>query len=256
MTIINSYTTLFKYFFIILVIFSLQGCSQTSFTVRKIIATENAIQMEKNHKEITSLLIKYKQNLDKRNPKAFNKTWQKSILGNMYKQKNISLYDFKDNYNKYLKRAFSTKIDVKNRNDLLIVGLYKLLYSSYGIYNNKYTALSYKMDNLKEFSRVLQIVKWQIKHKKDLNNNYLFLTWQNNWQIELFKKTKRKKPNYNLIKNLVYIKNNKESVFDSSNMLFETILSKILYINNNSIKRLGGEPNELTIEAIKIFVFL
>jgi hypothetical protein len=59
-----------------------------------------------------------------------------------------------------------------------------------------------------------------------------------------------------LIKNLKYIKNKKENIFDSSNMEFENIISKILYINNDSIIRLGGEPDELSLNALKLFIFL
>ncbi len=244
------------YLLVLFCIIFLQGCNQNNITIRKLIATDNAIQMEKNYEEITSLLIRYKKNLDKRNPKSFNKQWKKTIARDMKNKKNISLYDFKDNYNKYLKQAFNQKINIKNRNDLLVIGLYKLLYSSYGVNNDKYTALSYKMKNLKDFSDILQIIRWQIKYKKDLNNNYLFLTWQNNWQIELAKKTSLKNPNYKLIKNLASIQKKDENIFNSSNMFFETILSTILYINNDSIKRLGGEPNELTLKTLKFFVFL
>ncbi|MCK5110023.1 MAG: hypothetical protein KAQ94_00790 [Arcobacteraceae bacterium] len=247
----------FKYLFLTLFILFLQGCNQESINLKKLVTTNNAIQIENNHKEISALLIEYKEKLDKRNPKSFDKVWQKAIIKNIqYQRNNVSLYGFKDNYKKYLKYAFDTKTNIKNRNDFLILGLYKLLYLSYTINDEKYTALSYKIKTLKEFSDILQIIKWQINYKKDLNKNYLFLTWQNNWQVELLGKTDIKNPDYNLIKNLTYIKNNKESVFDASNMSFETILGKVLYINNNSIKRLGGEPNELTIEFLKFFVFL
>ncbi len=256
MIIKRAYFNSIKYFLLSLLFLSLHGCNQENLTFRKLIATDNAVQMEENYNEIASLLIKYKNKLDKRNPKSFNKTWQKSLITNIKNQQNVSLYDFKDNYNKYLKHAFNTEVNIKNRNDALIIGLYKLLYFSYGISNKKYTALSYKMKNLKDFSDVLQIIRWQIKYKKNEDKDYLFLTWQKNWQVELLKKINLKKPNYNLIKNLTYINNKKESIFDSSNMSFETIISKILYINNDSIKRLGGEPNELTIDVLKFFVFL
>lgn len=224
--------------------------------MRHIISTSNAIEIEKNYKEINTLLIKYKQKLDKRNPWSFKKDWQKSLVVNMKNNDNITLYNLKDNYSKYLKHTFNIKSDIKNRNDTLIVGLYKLLYLSYGFENKKLTALSYNLKNLQEFSKVIQIVRWKIAHSKDDNNKYLFLTWQNNWQVELLQKTNKKNPNYSLIKDLRYIKNKKESVFNSSNMSFENIISKILYINNDSIKRLGGEPNELAVEFLKFFVFL
>ena len=100
------------------------------------------------------------------------------------------------------------------------------------------------------------MIQWRIKYRKDIQGNYLFLTWQNNWQIQLAKQTNIHNPDYNLIQNLDYIKDDKENIFYHSNMSFETIISKMIYINNNTIKRLGGEPNELAIGAIKFFIFL
>ncbi len=250
-------STIFKYITIAIIVILIQGCNQNNITINKLITSNNALHMENNYEEISYLLVQYKQKLDKKNPSSFNKLWQKEITANMIHQTNtVSLYDFKDNYNKYLKHAFNNKSNINNRNDSLIMGIYKLLYSSYGIDNKKYTALSYNIKNLQEFSDILQIIRWKINYKKDLNKNYLFLTWQNNWQIEFLKKTNIKNPNYNLIKNLNSIKNNKESVFNHSDMSFESILSKIIYINNNSIKKLGGEPNDLAINVLKMFVFL
>ncbi len=249
-----------KYIGLMVLIIFFQGCGKNDFTLKNLVTTENAIQMKKNYKEIVTLLIKYKTKLDKRNPKLFNKDLEKSIIKDMKNSADISYNNFKDNeknnYNVYLKNAFNQHKNIINRNDMLILGLYKLLYLSYGVKNEKLTALSYNLKNLQEFNKVIQIVRWKIKYDKDKANNYLFLTWQNNWQVELHQRIDMANPDYNLIKDLKYIKNKEENVFLASNMSFDNIISKILYINNNSIKRLGGEPDELTIGFIKFFVFL
>jgi hypothetical protein len=234
-----------------------QGCTQQNLAVKDVFKTENAVQIQSNYRDICDLLAEYKQKLDKRNPQAFSKVWEKPILQNIKTQNNnISLSQYRNNYTKYLKKAFNTSSNIKQRNDYLILGFYKLLFMSYDMDNEKFTALNYNIKNFEKLSKLLQVIQWQVNHTKDDKNNYLFLTWQNNWQIELARKTNSKNPNYNLIKDLKYIKSNKESVFNPSNMSFESILSKMLYINDQSIKRLGGEPDELSLKALKSFLIL
>jgi len=233
----------------------LQGCTSSNFG--NLIKSNNAIQIQKNYTQISKLLIKYKKMLNVRNVYAYDKTLKKQILDDILNKKNsINLNNFKNDSNKYLKYSLNTEQKIKHRGDFLILGLYKLIFFSYDMQKDKLTALGYNLKNLEKLSKIIQILRWKIKYAKDKKGKYLFLTWQNNWQVELMGKTDIKNPNYNLIKNLKYIKNKKESIFSSSNMDFENIISKILYINNDTIKRLGGEPNELSLSALKLFMFL
>ena len=86
----------------------------------------------------------------------------------------------------------------------------------------------------------------------------MFLTWQNNWQIELAKKLK-KNNNIKLIalENLEYIKNKKESFLSSSNFSFEVILTQMIDRSNNSLKILDVDVTDVGFDALKsIFIFL
>jgi hypothetical protein len=82
------------------------------------------------------------------------------------------------------------------------------------------------------------------------------LTWQNNWQIELEKNIKNGiTPTWKNIQNLEYIKNGKESMYSHSNFNFEILMSKIIAYVKNSIRVTGDEPLDVSIEAMKSFVF-
>ncbi len=246
-----------KYIIFICFIFFFQGCSKNSSTIKQFFQTNNIIQVENNYKEICTLIAQYKIKLDKRNPKAFNKIWEKPIIENIKSlRNNIDLSNYKDDYKKYLQKTFSQNTNIQNRNDFLILGIYKLLYVTYNIKDEKFTTLDYQLKDFQKLSEILQAIHWKIKNLKDKGNNYLFLTWQKNWQIQFAKITNNKNPDYNLIKNLDYIKQNKETIFQSSNMSFEKLFHKIIYKNNDSIKRLGGEPSELSLSALKLILFI
>ena len=250
----NSYI---KLFITVVSFIFLQGCSSNNISIKDLITTNNELQIKRNYKEIARLLIEYKIKLDKRNPNNFGKKWQQTINNNIKHNKiNISFRNIKGDHNAYLRKAFDPNNKIKYRNDLLILGIYKLLYYVYEITDNKYTAISYNLKNFKKLSTVLQVIQYRIKHKKDKYGNYLFLTWQKNWQIELEKVINKQHPNYNIIQNLSSIKTKKETIFSSSNMSFENLISKMIYINNDTIKRLGGEPEDLAIGTLKFFLFL
>ena len=81
--------------------------------------------------------------------------------------------------------------DTKLRNDYMILGLYKQFWLAYEQNEaHQITTLSYNQEALKTLFYTLKVIKWKINTKKNEHGNYLFLTWQNNWQVEL-KKTFR-----------------------------------------------------------------
>jgi hypothetical protein len=199
--------------------------------------------------------------LDKRNPNAYNRTISNSIytnIGNLtngvsLKFNHVPLNTYKD----YLQIAFS-KLNIQNRNDFLILGLYKEMYSAYDVKEgHQVTALSYDKKKLENLYQNLQIIKWKISNDKDANGEYLFLTWQNNWQIELERALKQNKiKTYEDIMNLHSIKDGHETLFSQSNTSFEVVLTSMISRVKRSLETVGGEPIDVGIEALTIFIFL
>ena len=230
--------------------------------LEEVFQSNSAIGIKEDYKNISKNILILKEKLDKRNPKAYDKTIASDIytqVNNLTNDLNLSYKDKElTSYKGYLQIAFS-KDDIPNRNDFLILGLYKLIYDSYDIKNSyKLTAFSYDKEKLQRLYNNLQIISWKIKVDKDLNDNYLYLTWQNNWQIELAEKvSKGLEPSWQDIQNLTYIKNKKESIFGYSNLSFETKLTEIKNRVKMSLNKLGVEPTEMSIKAIKsFFIFL
>jgi hypothetical protein len=121
---------------------------------------------------------------------------------------------------------------------------------------HKITALDYDVEVFQKIYKNMQVINWRIKHNKDINGDYLFLTWQNNWQIELQKILKNEK-NYKItIDDISYLKTKKESLLDPSNSSFEILVSGMLIHLGESIELLGAEPEELALESILTFTFL
>jgi hypothetical protein len=238
------------------------GCNNVQDKIRNTVQTENAKHIRNNYKALVELLLEYKVKLDKRNPKAFsnqiNQLLQKNIQENtdeinLYVDNSIPLKHYQD----YLNYAFEKKKQVNFRSDYLAIGIYKMFYESYNM-DSKYkiTALSYDVDKLQKAYKNLQIIQWRIKFNKDSNNNYLFLTWQNNWQIELEKKLNVQSIDTIKLADLQYIKSKQESVLDPSNNSFEVITSKMLLYLENTLILLHAEPEELGIETIMSILFL
>lgn len=246
---------------ITIVLFS--GCiSIKKENLGEVFQSNGAIEIKKDYKKISKLVIKLKEKLDKRNPRAYDENMASKIYSQIDNLENNIDLKFKNStvnsYKNYLQIAFS-KDDIKNRNDYLILGLYKQIYDAYDMSSSyKMTAFSYDNEKLQRLYHNLQILSWKIKVEKDLNDNYLFLTWQNNWQIELEKKVKRGlKPTWKDFENLAYIKSGEENIFGYSNFSFE---HTILHMKNRvemTLERLGVEPTEMSINAIKsLFIFL
>lgn len=250
-------------FLVIVTVSLFSGClSMKQEKLGEVFQSNSAVEIKKDYKAISKLILQFKEKIDKRNPNGFDKDLANKIYANIDNlENNISLkYNGNDitSYKGYLQIAFS-KDDIKNRNDYLIIGLYKMLYEAYDIGDSyKITAFSYDNDKLQRLYSNLQILSWKIKVDKDLSGNYLFLTWQNNWQIELEKRVNQGKTlSWDEIQKLKYIKNQKESIFGRSNFSFEKLLTLMNYRVKTSLEKLGVEPTDMSINAIKsLFIFL
>jgi len=244
--------------FSILVLF-FSGCLPKQEDVKDAFQSNSATIIKNDYKKIQKYLLTFKQKLDKRNPKAYNKELAPRIYKLINESQSEFLLKYKKttltNYKDYLQIAFS-KDHVEYRNDYLVLGLYYLIHNSYDIeYGHKVIALEYDKSSLDILHKNLQILKWKIKVDKDVYGDYLFLTWQNNWQIELAKKSKdNKKIAYGKIPELKFIKEKKESILDPSNFSFEVLLTQMTNNVENSLLALGEEPKELTVKAMFLFL--
>jgi hypothetical protein len=242
---------------IIFLVLFFNGCSFSQESIKSIAQTNSAIEIIKYKNEITSSLLEYKKKLDLRNPNSYNKTLSKDIKYQIQTNQNYIniLQDDKKlkNYDEYLHYAFSDE-KIQNRNDFLIIGLYKLIYKAYSLDDNhKFTALEHNKYELSKLYKYLQILRWKIRTQKDLNGNYLFNTWQNNWQLELLSKDRK---DLNIIKDLEYIKEKKETIFSHSNFSFEVLLSRILLNVEYTLRKINIEPYAMSTSAVKSFIFI
>lgn len=241
----------------LLLLFS--GCLPKQDDVKSAFQSNAATIIKKDQKRLQKLIIKLKTKLDKRNPKAFNGELNAKIYTLINGAQNSFYLTYKGQelkeYKTYLDLAFS-KENIEYRNDYLILGIYYQFYEAYNLQSDhKVFALEYDKDRLTKLHKNLQALKWKLKTERDLDGNYLYLTWQNNWQIELEKRVKGN-PNfdYSEIKNLKYIKEKKESLFDHSNLSFEVTLTQMIDSVENSLISLGEEPKELTVKALFFFI--
>ncbi len=243
---------------LILLLVLFQGCSGKKQAYHSIFKTKDSNNVENNYQQSVKLILEYKEKLNKRNPRAYNKELSTTITDHLKHSEDILyLYTKKTKfttYSEYLNFAFNTDIDVKNRNDYLILGLYTLIHSAYSINkNHKFTALEYNREEIQKAYKNLRILQWKIKYAKDKNGNYLFLTWQNNWQIELLNRyNKTKIIDYASIKDLKYIKNGTESLFDNSNSSYELIIDKILFYLEDSVSKTDMNAGEVFVDVIKV----
>ncbi len=244
----------FWLFFLLILLFG--GCSskQHDFS-HSIFQTSGASRMREYQLDLDELLLNLQIKLQKRNPKIFSKNI-KYLLKIDMKNNSDTIFMSQD-YKKCLKKAFSEK-SVKYRGDYLVVGLYKMFYQAFDRNDfHKISALQYDPQKLQKAYALLQAISWKIKVAKDKNGNYLFLTWQNNWQIELQKRLKQNnKFSVKLINNLQYIKNKKESLFSPSNLSFESIFDKMSFVFEKALKTVGVEPRNLSTQALKSLLIL
>jgi hypothetical protein len=248
---INNFLLLF------LTLFFLQGCSNTQSKLGEFFQTNAATLIEKDYKNITNLIVNFKKKLDARNPNNYDEKQDFYIYDEIRKSNN-SLFlshegKYLKNYDAYLKVAFSKK-EVKNRNDFLILGLYKLVYESYKKADgHTFTTLHFDKDKLKNLYYYLKVLNWKIKTDRDENGNYLFLTWQKNWQVALEKSQQTK--TLQSISELPSIKENKEDILEPSNFNFEVIMNQMFFHTKNSSSIVGEEPLDISLETMKTLVF-
>lgn len=245
-----------KILFLTVVILFVTSCSNSSsqVNVSNYLQTQNAKLIKEHYSEILKLLLEYKIKLDKRNPNSYNKKLVHFLNKNIELSNNISLYSKNHPkftfYYEYLNYSLKDNF-IQNRNDYLIVGIYKMIYDVYQMKStHKFTAFEYDVKKFQKVYQYLQVLQWKIKHKKDKNGNFLFLTWQNNWQVEYLKKLNKDNKYRLCIDDITYLKEKKETLLDPSNTTFEVLLSSMILHVNQTMKLLGAEPEELAIESI------
>jgi hypothetical protein len=234
-----------------------QACTFSNNSLETMAQSNSVTQIEEYKDEILKSLVSYKNKLDLKNPKAFNKDIKEDILNEISTKQdyiNIIQDGIKlETYDDYFYYAFSEK-GINNRNDLLILGLYKLIFKAYAMErSHQFIVFSYDRDELQELHKYLQVIRWKVKTARNINGEYLFNTWQNNWQIELERKYKG---DYNIINDLEYIKLERESVYDYSNFSFEILLSKMIVDVEYTLKKMNVEPLELGFSTLKNFIFV
>lgn len=243
----------------------ISGCASTQGQekVGEILQSHGATQMRKDYDTIIEQLIIYKEKLDLRNPKNYSKS-EKNLIYNELKSSQNSIRikynnQYLKTYDDYLRIAFDKNNNIVDRNDYLILGLYKLIWDTYKIEKgHQITTLAYHQEDFRKLYYYLEVIKWKIRTSKDKNDNYLFITWQNNWQTELQHQLKQgAAPSWTMIENLYSIKNQRENIFDHSNFNFEVLLNQMIFSVKNSAKTIGNEPVDIGINAmISLVLFL
>ncbi|WP_419777526.1 hypothetical protein [Malaciobacter marinus] len=243
------------FIYVLIILFS--GCVSNN-NIKKVFQTHKANQISKDYNKIMNFLHDYKVKLDKRNPRYYNKTLEKAIYRQINNNKTfVTLRDFDgkklQNFKQYLDLAFDKK-GILNRNDYLVLGVYYMIYDAYSIAGqHKFTALNYNKEKLEKLYKNLYILKWKIRTSKDINGNYLFLTWQNNWQVEYLQK---KFDDLNKLKKLKSIIEKKENLLSHSNFSFEVLLSLMIHKVENSLEDIGAEPSDITLDTLTSLVFI
>ena len=254
-------------FFVLLLtgVLGMTGCSThqpPSELGHAMFQTKGANALRSYLADLDVLLLQYRAKLNKRNPAAYSRKLEPRLVGEIGKKRNTLRLPLvnaveQPEYKGYLHLAFSPE-PVENRNDYLILGIYKMLYYAYERDDfHKVSALQYELARLQEAHKLLQVVQWRIRSARDAQGNYLFLTWQQNWQVELAQRLEGGEPlSAELLNDLRYIRSGEESLLGSSNHSFEALTATMIYIVGDTIKILGGEPTELTTQALTSFLFL
>lgn len=238
------------------------GCVANQEKLNETLQSHGAKLLRRDFQKISEYLYTYKEKLDLRNPKAFSPKARYPILQEIKNAQDSLRVTYNDvklrTYDDYLRVAFNTS-SVTERNDFLILGLHKLFYATYEIeQGHRITTLSYQQEAFKKLYYYLEVIKWKIRTTKDLYGNYLFITWQNNWQIELaYLMKKEATPSWDSIMRLPSLKSGKESLLDHSNPNFEILLNHMIAHTKNSARLVGDEPVDIGIDAmISIVLFL
>lgn len=242
---------------VLFLLLGMSGCStkkDDSF-VESIFQTTGAEAVREHTNILRKSLLDYLDKLNKRNPSFYSKQYAMSIKDEIENSSDnvvLPLLAKKSNatYKDYFNIAFSEEY-VSNRNDYLIVGIYKLLYWAYTMDRaHTITTLQYDAKKLQEANRVMQIIQYRIQEATDHKGNYLFITWQRPWQVKVLKEISKKK-NRNL---KIY---SDEELLYHSNMSFQVISSNMIFTIQETLRYLGVEGTNLSLQTIKsILVFL
>ncbi len=235
----------------------ISGCStkEDDSFVQSIFQTNGAAAVRMHTKILKESLLKYKVKLDKRNPSFYSKKDSLKINNEIKNSTDNLVLELLKNkskatYKDYLNIAFSDSY-VKNRNDYLIVGIYKLLYWAYTIERtHTITTMQYDVEKIQEANKMMQIIQYRIQKATDKDGNYLFITWQRPWQIEALKKINKDKV-------VDFNSYTKEQLLYHSNMNFQVISSSMIFTLQETLRYLGAEATNLSAQAIKsVFIFL
>ena len=229
------------------------GCATKD--VRAVFQTNGASIVREHTSVLQKLLLTYYEKLNKRNPSYTTKIDRIPIIYDIENRTNNAtlplLNEKKDvNYKDYLNIAFS-KNEVKNRNEYLIAGIYKMFYWAYSIDRmHNITTMQYEVSRLQEANKMMQVIQFRIENEKDVKGNYLFLTWQRQWQIDVLKSVYTHK-------NIDINRYKKEELVKSSNMNFRILSEGMIFSLQESLRYLGEESTNLGTSAIKsVFIFL
>ena len=246
-----------KTMFIAFFILTISGCStkEDNNFVQSIFQTNGAAAVREHTDSLTKSLVKYYEKLNKRNPSFTSKSNSIEIVYEIKNSKNrMNLPLLEKNktntYKDYLNIAFDENY-VKERNDYLILGIYKMIYWAYDIQRtHTVTTMQYDTKKIQEANKMMQIIQYRIQTAKDKDGKHLFLTWQRAWQVDMAKSI-NKNQDIDLKKYT-----NKELLY-SSNMSYQVISSNMIFTLQESLRYLGVEATSLSAQAIKsVFMFL
>ena len=235
------------------------GCSgpEAQHFARSAAQSDGAREIRLFLEDLDTLLERYRQKLNKRNPNAYNPETAPVIQEEILGQSDTIRFHLADgriltsSYD-YLQAAFEREKPRPYRNDLLIIGIHKLIWEAYDRgAPHTWTAFEYDLEKLKKAHSLLQIVHWKIKTEKDREGNYLFLTWQLNWQVELEKRLRQGEiSSREVMQELQHIRDLKETFLDCSNTSFSEIIETMIYILGKTISVRGGEPATLGADML------
>ena len=244
-----------KTLLITFLLLSFNACStkEDKSFVQSVFQTNGASAVREHTNFLMKSLLNYYEKLNKRNPSFYSKENFNAIKNSLEKSTNtikLPLVDKTNSYKDYLNIAFDKKY-VKDRNDYLILGIYKMFYWAYDMQrSHTLTTIQYETDKIQEANKMMQIIQYKIQTSRDTDGNYLFLTWQRAWQVDALKKI-------NNNQNVDFNAYTKEQLLYKSNMSYQVISSKMIFTLQESLRYLGVEGTSLSAQAIKsVFMFL
>ncbi len=235
--------------------FSACSTKEDKSFVQSMFQTNGATAVREQTDYLRESLIRYYNKLNKRNPSFYSKHNYIVIITEIKNKTNnitLPLVSSKENpsYKDYLNIAFSPEY-IKDRNDYLILGMYKLFYWAYDFEReHTLTTMQYDTSKIQKANNMMQIIQYKIQTAKDTNGDYLFLTWQRAWQVEVLK-------SINNNQEMDLNKYTKKELLYSSNMSYQVLSSNMIFTIQESLRYLGVEATNLSAQAIKsVFMFL